>query len=109
MRRILTVILQFGLLAGSWLFADVITLKDGSQVSGSVESGNTQELHVKVGNQSQTIDIHQVQAIQFGISLPAGGAAAPPKAAAHAPAAQGVAESKSKPQPAASNSQRSPQ
>ena len=88
MRRILLLIFwQFGLLAGCRLFADVVTLKDGRQISGLVESGNIQELHIKVGDQSQTIDIHQVQAIQFGVSLPAPPASpAPPKAAdlAHA-------------------------
>src|SRR5208337_1245567 len=89
MRRILLLILwQFGLLAGSRLFADVVTLKDGRQISGSVESGNIQELHIKVGDQSETIDIHEVQAIQLGISLPATPAApSPSKAADAAPAA----------------------
>jgi hypothetical protein len=89
MRRILLLILwQFGLLAGGRLFADVVTLQDGRQISGSVESGNIQELHIKVGDQSQTIDIHQVQAIQFGVSLAAPAVAPPPpKAADLAPAA----------------------
>ena len=89
MRRILLPILwHFGLVAGNRLFADVVSLKDGRQISGSVESGNTQELHIKVGEQSQTIDIHDVQAIQFGVSLPPPGTATPPpKAAAPAPAA----------------------
>jgi len=89
MRRIVLLILwQFGLLAGSRLFADVVTLKDGRQISGSVESGNIQELHIKVGDQSQAIDIHQVRAIQFGVSLPAPPAVPPlPKAADLAPAA----------------------
>ena len=78
MRRILLLIFwQFGLLAGGPAFADVVTLKDGRQISGLVESGNIQELHIKVGDQSQTIDIHDVQAIQFGVSLPG-----PPTAAA---------------------------
>jgi hypothetical protein len=87
MRRILLLIFwQFSLLAGGRLFADVVTLKDGRQISGLVESGNTQELHIKVGDQSQTIDIHQVQAIQFGVSLPVPAAAPPPpKAAALSP------------------------
>jgi len=72
MRRILLLIFwQFGLLAGGRLFADVVTPKDGRQISGLVESGNIQELHIKVGDQSLTIDIHQLQAIQFGVSLPA--------------------------------------
>jgi len=83
MRRILPLIFwQFGLLAGGPAFADVVTLKDGRQISGLVESGNIQELHIKVGDQSQTIDIHQVQAIQFGVSLPAPPAAPPPPKAA---------------------------
>jgi len=89
MRRILLLILwQFGLLAGSLLFADVVALKDGRQISGLVESGNTQELHIKVGDRSQTIDVHQIQAIQFGAPLPPPPAAPPsPKAADIAPAA----------------------
>src|SRR5271157_2400116 len=89
MRRILPLIFwQFALLAGGPAFADVVTLKDGRQISGLVESGNIQELHIKVGDQSQTIDIHQVQAIQLGVSLPAPPAAPPPpKAADLAPAA----------------------
>jgi hypothetical protein len=60
-----------------------------------VESGNTQELHIKVGDQSQTIDIHQVQAIQFGVSLPAPAAAPPP------PNAADLAPAASEPAPAA--------
>jgi hypothetical protein len=79
----LLILWQFGLLAG--LSADVVTLEDGRQVSGLVESGNLEELHIKIGDQSQTIDIHEVQAIQFGISLPAPAAPPPPKAAGLAP------------------------
>jgi len=99
MRRILLLLFwQFGLLAGGRLFADVVTLKDGRQISGLVESGNIQELHIKAGDQPQTIDIHQVQAIQFGVSLPAAPTAPPPpKAADAAPAAP-------EPAPAQSNS-----
>jgi hypothetical protein len=63
-------------------------LKDGRQISGSVDSGNTQELHIKAADQSQTIDIHDVQAIQLGLSLPAEATATPgPKAASPAPEA----------------------
>jgi len=87
MRRILPLIFwQFGLLAGGRLFADVVTLKDGRQISGLVESGNIQELHIKVGDQSQTVDIHEVQAIQFGVSQPAPPAAAAPALTAGAAA-----------------------
>jgi hypothetical protein len=95
MKRILLLLLwQFGLLAGSRLFADVVTLKDGRQISGLVESGNIQELHIKAGDQSQTIDIHEIQAIQFGVSLPVAPAVpTPPKAAdPAAPAAPAPAE-----------------
>ena len=83
MRRLLPlIVLQFGLLPGIRLFADVVTLKDGRQISGFVESGNTRELHINVGDQSQTIDIHEVQAIQFGVSLPAPATTTPPPKAA---------------------------
>jgi hypothetical protein len=64
MRSILVLILW----ASSRLFADVVTLNDGRQVTGLVESGNTQELHIKTGDQSKTLDIHEVQAIQFGVT-----------------------------------------
>jgi hypothetical protein len=73
MRKIPLILLQFGLLGG--LFADVVTLKDGRQISGLVESGNIEELHIKVGDQSQTLDIHEVQAIQFSASAPKAGLA----------------------------------
>jgi hypothetical protein len=99
MRKVpLLMLWQFSLLAGTVVFADVLTLKDGRQVSGVVESGNIQELHVKVGDQSQTIDIHQVQTIQFGASAPAPQVVPPPpKSADLAPAA-------SEPVPAQPNS-----
>lgn len=78
---------SLALLPGSLLFADVVTLKDGRQISGTVESGNTQELHIKTASESQTIDIHDIQTIQFGASTPAKPAAQPPpKAADAAPA-----------------------
>jgi hypothetical protein len=89
MRRILLLSLgHLGLLAGNPLFADVVTLKDGRQISGAVESGNTQELHIKGGAQSQTIDILEVRTIQLGASLPTSVTAPPPaKAATATPAA----------------------
>jgi hypothetical protein len=87
-RTLLLILWHFGLLAGNRVFADVVTLQDGRQISGSVESGNTQELHIKVGDQAQTFDIHEVQAIQFGVSLSAPATATPPtKAASPEPAA----------------------
>jgi len=88
MKRILLLIVwQFGWLAGARLFADVVTLKDGRQISGLVETGNTQEIRIKVGGESQVIDIDRVQSIQFGITLPPPAAAPTPPAASPAPAA----------------------
>ncbi len=85
-RILLLILLHFGMAAGNRLFADVVTFKDGHQISGSVESGNTQELHIKVGDQTQTIDIHDVQVIQLGVSSFAPATSAPPsKASATAP------------------------
>jgi len=69
-------IVLIALLAATCL-ADTVTLKDGRQITGTVESGNTQELHIKVGDKSQTIDIHEVQSIQF--SAPAKNAKEPAK------------------------------
>ena len=80
-RMVLLALGQFGLLAGAGVCADFITLKDGGHVSGLVESGNTQELHIKVADRSQTIDIHQIQAIQFGDSKATPAASSPKPAA----------------------------
>jgi uncharacterized protein YcfJ len=89
MKRFLVFVLwQFGVLS---LWADVVTLKDGRQISGTVENGNTQELHIKVGDQSQAIDVDQVRAIQFGISLPTPPPAPAPKPAAPPPKAEAPA------------------
>jgi hypothetical protein len=94
MKRILLLVLG----CCSLMAADVVTMKDGRQVSGAVESGNITELHIKVGDQSQTVDIHQVQAIQFGPASPGSSAVPPPaKAADPASAASG-------PEPAQPNS-----
>jgi hypothetical protein len=108
-RTLLLIVLQFGWLAGARLFADVVTLKDGRQISGQVESGNTTEIRIKTADKSQAIDLNDVQAIQFGVSLPANTpttmpAAPPPKPrpepAAPAPAAPAPPTLRSKPAPA---------
>ena len=79
MRRILLILWPVGLLAASQLFADVVTLTNGRQISGVVEDGNTQVLHINVGDQSQTVEIDQLRAIQFDAS-PAAPPATPKKA-----------------------------
>jgi hypothetical protein len=45
--------------------ADIVTLKDGTQISGSVESGGTREIRVKVGETSQTVSVDRIQSIHF--------------------------------------------
>ena len=75
MKRILLLLSwQFGMLAGANAFADIVTLKDGRQVSGLVESGNTQEVRVQTEGRTEVIDVDQIQSIQFGPLV-----AAPPR------------------------------
>lgn len=59
------------------LSADVITLKDGRQVSGQIESANPREIRISANNSAQVITIDQVQSIQF--DAPASTAAALPQ------------------------------
>jgi uncharacterized membrane protein len=51
--------------SGANALADVVTLKDGSQISGLVESGGAREIQVKVGETSQPFSIDRIQSIQF--------------------------------------------
>jgi hypothetical protein len=51
--------------SGAIALADVVTLKDGSQISGLVESGGAREIQVKVGETSQPISVDRIQSIQF--------------------------------------------
>jgi hypothetical protein len=69
---------EFGTLA----FADVITLKDGRQISGTIETGNTQEIHIQTAGSSEIISVSEIQSIKFGVSE----ASAPPSAAVSKPA-----------------------
>ena len=67
MKRILFLVLcQFVLLSVTNAFADVITLKDGSQVYGVIESGNTQQVHIQTEGHSKEIWVEQIQSIRFG-------------------------------------------
>jgi hypothetical protein len=67
MKRIILLMLwQFGLLPGVMnVFADVVTMKDGSQVSGQVESGTEKDIRIKSADGSYSIVIDQIQSIQF--------------------------------------------
>jgi uncharacterized membrane protein len=65
-RTLLIVFGQFCLMAsGANALADVVTLKDGSQISGLVESGGTRAIQVKVGETSQPVSVDRIQSIQF--------------------------------------------
>jgi len=66
------------LLCAITAFADVVTLKDGRQITGQIESGATREIHIKVDNNSQVIAVDQIQSIQFSGPVSAT-APAPPK------------------------------
>lgn len=50
---------------GANALADVVTLKDGSRISGLVESGGAREIQVKVGETPQSVSVDQIQSIQF--------------------------------------------
>jgi hypothetical protein len=79
---------EFALLSGVNAFADVITLKDGSQVYGVIESGNTQQVHIQTGGHSEVIGVEQIQSIRFGppeTAPPRPAAPGPPAATAVAP------------------------
>jgi hypothetical protein len=65
-RTLIVLLLQFGMLAGLNTFADVVTLKDGRQVSGLIESGNLQEVRIQTEGRTEVIAVDQIQSIRFG-------------------------------------------
>ena len=71
-RTLLIVAGQFCLLHGTNILADVVTLRNGRQISGAVESGGIREIQVRVGADSQTVPVDQIQSIQFDASLSPG-------------------------------------
>jgi hypothetical protein len=46
-------------------FADVITLKDGREISGQIEYGSAREIRISVGGSSQVVSVDQVQSVRF--------------------------------------------
>jgi hypothetical protein len=65
-RALLIAVGQFCLATSSaYALADIVTLKDGSQIVGLVVSGGTREIQVKVGEGLQTVSVDQIQSIQF--------------------------------------------
>jgi len=54
-------------------FGDVVTIKDGTVMSGQVESGSAREIRVKVEGEIRAVPVEGIQSIQF--DSPAGPAA----------------------------------
>lgn len=72
--------------ASAW--ADTVTLKDGRQITGTVESAGSKQLLIKVGDEAQAISMDQIASIQFNPPLEtAATPALPAPVAAVAPAA----------------------
>lgn len=102
------------LLAASSAFADVVTLKDGRRITGTVEFGISSQVRVRIGEKSQMIATDDILSIQFDpiegpgpvtsvglppvaappVAMPANAAAQKPPAAAKpvapAPAAKSI-------------------
>ena len=92
-RTLLILVWQLGIVAGTYALADVVTLKDGRQVSGLIESGNTQEVRIQTDGRTEVIAVDEIQSIRFGPP----DAAAPRSVTSTAP----PAAPPTKPQPAA--------
>lgn len=66
-------------LLGSSALADVVTLKNGQQITGTVESAGSKQLLIKVGDDAQVISMDQIASIQFNPLLETAAAPAPPE------------------------------
>jgi hypothetical protein len=66
------------LLPASNALADVVTLKDGHQISGVVEFGISSQIRIRIGEKSQMVPVDQILSIQFD---PQEGSAPPSTAA----------------------------
>jgi hypothetical protein len=65
-RTLLLLLWQLGTLTSVNAFADIVTLKDGRQVSGLIESGNVQEVRIQTEGRTEVIAVDQIQSIRFG-------------------------------------------
>ncbi len=101
MRRIFILLFwQAAMLAGVNAFADIVTLKNGRQVSGLIESGNTQEVRIRIEGRTEVIEVDQIQSIRFGATLAAPQASSPapaPATTAPAPVPAGAAPAAARP------------
>lgn len=87
-------------------FADTVTLKSGRVINGTYLGGTSRQLRVETGDRIETLDITDVQRIEFGSPAPAAAAAsapAPAPATATAPAPAPVTASAPAPAPQTDN------
>jgi hypothetical protein len=63
-------LLTLTLLTTSTAFADVITLKNGSRISGVVESGTTRDIRIRSGGRLQILPIERIESIRFEFDTP---------------------------------------
>jgi hypothetical protein len=64
-RILLLAFWQIGLVGSNAFADDIVTLKDGRQISGQVELGVSSQIRIRVGEKSQMIDVDRIQSIQF--------------------------------------------
>jgi urease accessory protein UreE len=67
----ITLLLSAGMLLPAGASADVITLSNGSQISGTVESGTAQDIRIRSGGRLQMIAVERIQSIRFDPQTPA--------------------------------------
>jgi len=89
------------LVPASNAFADVVTLKDGHQISGVVEFGISSQIRIRVGEKSQMVPVDQILSIQFD---PVEGPAPPSTASASTSPTPSAAPLPATPPPAAAPS-----
>lgn len=82
--RLLTVALALSLATAG--FADTVRMKDGRTVRGTYLGGSARQVRMEVGDQIQTLDVTDIERIEFGGGSMPPAAAARPAAPAPAPA-----------------------
>jgi uncharacterized protein YcfJ len=100
-RALLVLWWQFAILATVSAYADVVTLKDGRQLSGSIQSGNTQEVRIQMEGRTEIVPVGQIQSIRFGSQQVVTPQPAPPTAPPATTPAAVPAPTKPIPEPAA--------
>ena len=68
-------------------FADTVKLKNGRVIQGTYLGGSARQVRMEVGDQIQTVDVAEIDRIEFGATVAAAAPAAPKAAPAPAPEA----------------------